>query len=104
MKNITSKVAFRANSLAKQYGKSMAFRIAWKVEKLIAQMKVGKAEFSFVKENGELRNATGTLETGYVSKYWNGSSKSAGTKADVVKFFDVTVNQWRSFRVDRMAA
>ncbi|WBF79301.1 hypothetical protein IACHDJAJ_00062 [Aeromonas phage vB_AdhS_TS3] len=58
--------------------------------------------FSFQKADGSIRYALGTNDNQYISKYWN-PSKEGGYEEpeDVVRYFDVDANAWRSFRVDR---
>ena len=99
---IQSKVAKRANALVSKYGRKNAFIMALAAEKLIAQMQ-GDAPvaFEFIKDDGSNRKAIGTIEKTYVSEFWVPKGHTH-KNADVVRFFDVEINQWRSFRIDRL--
>lgn len=80
---------------------SEALKASWRKHKLVTKMKKGIAHFTFRKKNGELREAIGTLREG------NFEYKSKGNKDsnyDVVKYFDVVADAFRSFRIERLVA
>lgn len=77
---------------------SEALRQAWKVMKVKAQMLVGKAEFTFRKLNGEIRKAVGTLcNINYTPKTPANGKPRAPKPADLICYFDVEANGFRSF-------
>ncbi len=78
---------------------SEALRKAWKIEKMKKALRAGKLEFSFRKDNGEIRKAVGTLN----SEMFTYEVKSAEVtpKLDVVKYWDLEAEGFRSFRIER---
>lgn len=77
---------------------SQALRKAWQVMKLHAQMLVGKVEFSYRKTTGEVRKAVGTLfNINYTPKPQAENKPRRQRPADVVCYFDVEKNSFRSF-------
>ena len=101
--SIQSKVTTRANQLVSMYGRKMAFVMAWAAEKLIAQMRENfGVEFEFVKDNGEQRKAVGTLVMDEITKHWTPVVEATHNKPDVVRYFDIDILKWRSFRIDRL--
>lgn len=81
----------------------MAFIMSWAAEKLIEQMIDSTAvEFTFIKENGDIRPAVGTLVMPEIQKHWTRVSVANHDHPDVVRFFDMQKFQWRSFRIDRL--
>jgi hypothetical protein len=50
--------------------------------------------FSFVKQNGDLRQATATISKNLIPKELRG--KKQITSANSVRFFDLNANAWRS--------
>jgi hypothetical protein len=50
--------------------------------------------FSFVKKNGDLRQATGTITDSLIPKELRG--KKMQSTANAVTFFDLNKNEWRS--------
>jgi hypothetical protein len=80
---------------------SEALKAAWKRWKLTNRLKSGVVSFSFTKEDGSLRIALGTLESGrfeYTPK-GNGERKP---NPNVVKYFDLEKNAIRAVRLDRL--
>lgn len=51
--------------------------------------------FSFVKKNGDLRSAVGTINTKLIPKELRASAKATSSK-NSVNFFDLNKNEWRS--------
>lgn len=82
---------------------SDALRKAWKAEKIIIGMLIGKVEFVFRKLNGEVRKAIGTL-TGF-DYTPSGKVKSEEEKKrnmDVILFYDVEKKAFRSFKASTL--
>lgn len=79
---------------------SAALKLAWKRYKLVSKLKTGIASFSFKKATGELRQAIGTLRNGN----FDYTPKTTDTKINlqIVKYFDINSNGWRSCRIDRL--
>ena len=73
---------------------------AWKVVKLRAALHAGKTTFTYQKNDGEVRQAVGTLNAGFFS-YTNKGSDRAELPT-VVKYFDLEKNAFRSFRAERI--
>lgn len=77
---------------------SDALRQAWKVMKVKSQMLLGKAEFTYRKVNGEIRKAVGTLRNiNYSPKATAVGKPRAPKPADLICYFDVEANGFRSF-------
>lgn len=77
---------------------SEALRKAWKAIKIYAKMQMGKVEFRFQKLDGTIREAVGTLcDIDYTP---SPNAKPRKTPDDdVMRYFDVEKNQFRSFRI-----
>ena len=74
---------------------------AWAAYRLKEAMQSSIVEFSFVKvSDGSVRTAKGTLN-GDLFQY---ESKGAGipSSPDVIRYFDMGVGEWRSFRIERL--
>lgn len=77
---------------------SEALKKAWKAIKIHTKMLSGKAEFSFRKLDGTIRKAVGTLhDLDYTPS--SNATKRAKPGEDVMCYFDVEKNCFRSFRV-----
>jgi len=97
-KSLLSQVSPLASAIYKEVGNwAEAMRKAWATLKLKAQMWVAPQSFSYVKETGEVRQAVGFYGLAPESK---GNGKPSGPL--VVKYYDLTVNAYRSFRADRL--
>jgi hypothetical protein len=80
------------------FGQCMA--AAWKTLRLYAALRDGTVRFSFRKENGELRQALGTLVPDlFVAPPKNSDYLEGMT---LVRYFDVEKNAIRSCRADRL--
>lgn len=79
---------------------SEALKLAWKRFKLISKLKTGIASFSFKKATGVIREAIGTLRNGD----FDYKPKTPGAKINlqIVKYFDIQANAFRSCRIDRL--
>ena len=100
-----SNLFFRAWAIKKE-NPSFTFRKAliqsWKAEKLHRKMHGGNVvEFVYVKLDGSIRIASGTLPE--VKESFNQNKKTYGQHS-VVNYFDVDANGWRSFKADRLTA
>lgn len=75
-------------------------KAAWNSVRLRAALYTGVVGFSYTKENGEVRQAVGTLNT----NLYRYESKGVGSPANpmVVKYYDVEAAGFRSCRVDRI--
>ncbi len=77
---------------------SHALRKAWQVMKLRAQMMVGNVKFAYRKATGEVRKAVGTLfNINYTPAPQSPSKPRRERPADIVCYFDVEKNSFRSF-------
>lgn len=70
---------------------------AMMIESLKEKMFAGVAHFIFIKKNGEVREAWGTLNRSLVERHINGRGESREIYATSA-FFDIEKGQWRSFR------
>lgn len=75
-------------------------------EELRQRMRKGEVKFTFVKKNGEMRDARGTLdmsEGGLIAPefYPKGTGKEY---QGIVKYFDLDKQAWRSFDEDQLVS
>jgi hypothetical protein len=84
------------------YKKGLSFgeaqRKAWKVLKLKEAMKVGEVEFTFLKKDGSIRPAKGTLQINYQKK------TNRTSPIDVIAYFDIEKQSFRSFKAENLIA
>lgn len=66
---------------------------------IVNKLKERVRSFQYTKENGEIRNATGTLNENVLPES-KGASNSIPNDA-IVHYFDMDLEAWRCFRVDR---
>jgi len=78
-----------------------AFEVAAKNEILHSLMKDRIVNFKFMKQNGEVRFATGTLSPRFIERALRGKGVRK-TRKDTQVFFDVELNNWRSFKVENL--
>jgi hypothetical protein len=76
---------------------SEALKFAWKKVKVKKALRSLTVKFSFLKKNGEVREATGTTKGEYSFK---GTSKPS--PFHIVKYFDLDKNAWRCFDLRRL--
>lgn len=77
---------------------SEALKLAWKAIRIYTQMQIGKVEFSFKKLDGTVRRAVGTLcDIDYTPS--PNAKKRMKPDDDVMFYFDLEKNNFRSFRV-----
>jgi hypothetical protein len=79
---------------------SQALKAAWKAIKIKAAMKTSVVTLKFRKTDGTIRIAQATLNlsTPYIAK------KEDKYTPDVLKFYDQSVEAWRSARIERIIA
>ena len=75
-------------------------RQAWAVAKLRNTLAVAIAEFSYTKENGETRKASGTLCPDLFT--YESKGTGAAAKPTVVRYWDIDAGAFRSFRAERL--
>lgn len=80
----------------------IALKAAWAKYKLIERLKASVVRFSFVKADSTIREAIGTLRDGNFEYQSKGSPKKENP--NIIKYFDVVSNGFRSCRVDRLIA
>ena len=89
---MNSKVLKFAHKIKAQFSSwSEALKFAWAKIKFQIKLAASTVSFSFIKKNGEVRPANGTLNIQYQSK----SSKPSVWY--IVKYFDTDKNGWRCF-------
>lgn len=69
---------------------------AWQVVKLEAAMKTKVVEFFFMKMNGEVRQAFGTLLQSHIDYTPNGTGHAASR--DCIRYWDEEKGAWRQFK------
>lgn len=72
-----------------------ALKAAWKIVKLHTKLKAGVVNFSFIKKDGTIRNAIGTLCTSLFTYESKGSDKVE--QSNLLKYYDLEANAFRSF-------
>lgn len=73
---------------------------AWKVLRLRAILRIGVASFTFQKNDGEVREAKGTLNNDLFQYEYKGTERPEALTQ--IKYFDLDQNAWRSFRAERI--
>jgi len=74
-----------------------ALKAAWSRLKVVSGMKSGVVSFEYVKSDGTIRLAKGTL-TGFD---YTAKTTESKPKPEVIKYFDIEAQSFRSFRIDR---
>ena len=82
----------------KEFGFTMseALKQAWMQFKLRARMLKGIVKFYFMKADGSVRKAYGTLLNVPATKGMRGPQKGCQT------YYDVEKNEWRCYRIERL--
>lgn len=85
----------------KEKGMSMseAMKLAWANAKLKVAMRKGAVVFKFVKVDGSIRDAIGTLAESVVPQIGTSGRRKNN---DVTVYFDLTRQAWRSFRKENL--
>lgn len=76
-------------------------RKAWAAHKLRQRMQKGAEKFEYIKGDGSVRFAVGTLDANQISYEAKGGRKSSPS---TIVYFDLEVGEFRSFRIDRLVA
>ena len=97
IKNMMREVMVLSWSFIKKngYSKSEALRVAWANIKLKAQMKSRIVKFWFVKVDGSLREAFGSLAENVVPQTLGAGRKTNDT---CQTYFDTEKGEWRCFK------
>lgn len=100
-KEFLSGLLKQAWAWVKEKGMSMseAMKLAWANAKLKAAMRKGVVRFKFVKVDGSIRDAVGTLAEDIVPQTGMGGRKR---NSGVTVYFDLTRQSWRSFRKENL--
>lgn len=73
---------------------------AWQVARLRSALFAGATRFTFQKQDGDVREAYGTLNPDLFQYEYKGSERAESPTA--IKYFDLDKNAWRSFRAERI--
>jgi WYL_2, Sm-like SH3 beta-barrel fold len=74
-----------------------ALKAAWSRLKVVTGMKTGVVTFEYIKSDGTVRFAKGTL-TGFD---YTPKTTESKPKPEIIKYFDIEAQSFRSFRLDR---
>ena len=79
---------------------SQALKYAWWFEDFRAKLATSIYRFSYMKKDGTIREAVGTLCSDYIptDKLPKGTAKTINYES--FSYFDLLKNEWRSFRLD----
>lgn len=97
-----SKVFSLAWSIKKQnsfLSFSYCLKQAWSIVKLQSSLRTNVVTFEFQKNDGEVRRAVGTLDTTRFD--YSRKTDTSRELPNVIKYFDLEKNAWRSFRAER---
>ncbi len=90
-----------------EVGNIEAERLSNMAASLHEEMKCREVSFSFVKKDGTIRNAIGTLMEDALPKIEEGTPPSTRTREpnySTLTYFDVQKQSWRSFRIANLAS
>ena len=101
------RLAHSFKSTGKTWSESL--RMGWAMCKAAAlkeTLKQGVVSFSFIKQDGTLRSATGTMNEGLFSYTYKNDRhlQKELSYIGTVVFWDMEANDWRCCRVDRLKA
>ena len=95
---INNAAAARMKVIAHRTGDiTIAAAKAMQIELLKTKMANGVAHFAFMKKDGSIREAFGTIQSNIASAKTNGRGVSRECY-NTTAFYDVTIGQWRSFQ------
>ena len=57
--------------------------------------------FLFKKADGSIRHAMGTVDPGFINKYWSSTGNGYEELEEIIRYFDVDAQGWRCFYVER---
>lgn len=83
--------------------KSQALHYAWWFEDFRDDLRIGVWRFSYIKKDGSIREARGTLKPALIPENKmprNGFETDNGTPAGTFVYYDIDAEDWRSFRLD----
>ncbi len=99
---IKNETAGRMNVIAHRTGDmTIAAAKAMQIELLKTKMAAGIAHFAFIKKDGTIREAWGTIEQHIAAAKTNGWGISR-EYFNTTAFFDVEKGEWRSFRWENL--
>jgi hypothetical protein len=95
------------------FGRSKAFKCAHAIYRLTNELAKGLLEFSYMKDDGTLRHARGTLCDGVSDRFDEWKRKQAEKPKDkkaesktkpreIITYWDLDKEGFRSFRADRL--
>lgn len=98
-KNNLSELMKKSWQLVKMYGYTIAdaMRRAWAISKLKKQMLQGIVKFMYIKLNGEVRTAWGTLKQDLLPQ--SASPSSRKPNETLFCYFDTEKQSFRSFKI-----
>ncbi len=95
-----SKVFKLAHKIKNQFNTwSEALTAAWKKVKIVKSLQNGVFSFMFIKKNGEVRKAIGTLDASFYDV--TNIKNSYKSKWNIQKYFDIEKKAWRCFDILR---
>ena len=98
MISLNAKTTVRASVIAQRTQSDvMGIIKAQMIETLKTKMMQGVAHFAFIKRDGSLREAWGTIQSNIANAKTNGRGENREQYATYA-FFDIEKGEWRSFR------
>ena len=79
---------------------SQALKYAWWFEQFRAKLATGIYRFSYMKKDGSIREAVGTLSDAFIPTDRLPKGTAEPNNYESFSYFDVLKNEWRSFRLD----
>ena len=80
---------------------SQALKYAWWFESFRAKLSTGVYRFSYLKKDGTIREARGTLDLSRIPEdQLPKGSEIINPQFEIFNYFDLERNSWRSFRLD----
>ena len=100
---VKNSTAARMNVINHRIGNAtLAATKAMMIELLKTKMANGIAHFAFIKKDGTIREAYGTIQSNIAAAKTNGNGISRECY-NTTAFFDVEKGEWRSFRWENLA-
>ena len=79
---------------------SQALKYAWWFEDFRDKLATGIYRFSYVKKDGTIREAIGTLNEDFIPTDQLPKGTAKNINYESFSYFDLLKNEWRSFRLD----
>ena len=79
--------------------RSSALLDAWNLEHLRTAMRVSVVRFSYVKDNGDIREARGTLNFNLIPNTHIPTGPRVEENYETFRYYDLDRQAWRSFKV-----